>query len=81
MQAEFLRIWDVERKTILFVTHDVEEAVFLADTIVLMSQHRVKSIRPVPLTRPRNRADHDFALFRDQIVADMEIEASSDLYE
>lgn len=81
MQAEFLRIWGVERKTILFVTHDVEEALFLADTIVLMSEHCVKSVTSVPFTRPRNRADPDFALFRDQIVADMEVEAASNLYE
>jgi NitT/TauT family transport system ATP-binding protein len=80
MQAEFLRVWDVERKTILFVTHSVEEAVFLADKIVLMSEHRVKSIIWVPFSRPRNRTDPDFALLRDQILADMEIEAASNLY-
>ena len=74
MQAEFVRIWDVERKTILFVTHSVEEAVFLADKIVLMSEHQIKSVTPVPLTRPRNRTDPDFALFREQIVADLEVD-------
>jgi ABC-type nitrate/sulfonate/bicarbonate transport system ATPase subunit len=80
MQAEFLRIWEVEGKTMLFVTHNVEEAVFLADKIVLMSEHGLKRIVSVPFTRPRNRTEPEFALFRDQIVADMEIETASNLH-
>ena len=79
MQAEFLRIWQVEGKTMLFVTHNVEEAVFLADKIVLMSEHGLKRIVSVPFTRPRNRTEPDFALFRDQVVADMEIETACNL--
>jgi NitT/TauT family transport system ATP-binding protein len=80
MQAEFLRIWQVEGKTMLFVTHNVEEAVFLADKIVLMSEHGLKRIVSVPFTRPRSRTEPEFALFRDQIVADMEIETASNLH-
>ena len=79
MQAEFLRIWQVEGKTMLFVTHNVEEAVFLADKIVLMSEHGLKRIVSVPFTRPRNRTEPDFVLFRDQVVADMEIETACNL--
>jgi len=41
MRAELLRIWQAERKTILFVTHDIEEAVRLADQIVVMREGRV----------------------------------------
>ncbi|MEI7827022.1 MAG: ABC transporter ATP-binding protein [Euryarchaeota archaeon] len=74
MQDEFLRIWEADRKTILFVTHSIEEAVFLADKVVLMSARTrsLKRVVHVPLTRPRNRTDPDFSALRDQIVAELE---------
>ena len=66
MNLELLRVWGetsgAQRKTILFVTHSIPEAVFLADRIVVMSPRpgRIASIVPVPLARPRTvetRAD------------------------
>ena len=55
MNLEILRIWREERKTILFVTHSVYEAVFLADKIIALSDRPsvVREIIPVELTRPR----------------------------
>jgi NitT/TauT family transport system ATP-binding protein len=53
MQAELLDIHARTRKTILFVTHDLDEAVLIADRIVIMRDGRVQEIMTVPLLRPR----------------------------
>jgi NitT/TauT family transport system ATP-binding protein len=55
IQEEFLRIWEKERKTVIFVTHDLQEAITLSDRIVLLSANpgRVQTITPVDLARPR----------------------------
>ena len=53
MQAELLDIHARTSKTILFVTHDLDEAVLIADRIVVMKHGRVQDIMTVPLTRPR----------------------------
>jgi NitT/TauT family transport system ATP-binding protein len=53
MQAELLDIQARTRKTVLFVTHDLDEAVLIADRIVVMREGRVQEIMPVPLPRPR----------------------------
>lgn len=56
MQAELLRIWGETRNTILFVTHDLGEAIALADRVVIFSGRpgRVKAIQDVDLPRPRD---------------------------
>jgi NitT/TauT family transport system ATP-binding protein len=56
MQEELLRIWEADRKTIVFVTHSVEEAVYLADRVVVMTARpgTIKADIAVPLARPRN---------------------------
>ena len=63
MHEELLRIQAIEGTTVLFVTHDVEEAVVLADRIVLLAPRpgRVREIVPVPLARPRAPTDRDVA--------------------
>jgi ABC-type nitrate/sulfonate/bicarbonate transport system ATPase subunit len=53
MQAELLEIHARTKKTILFVTHDLDEAVLIADRIVVMQNGRVQEIMTVPLARPR----------------------------
>ncbi len=56
LQQELLRIWEETRKTVVFITHSVDEAVTLGDRIMVMSAHpgRVKALIDVPFTRPRN---------------------------
>ena len=56
LQEELLRIWEEHKKTVVFITHSVDEAVFLGDRIMVMTAQpgKVKMFVPVPLTRPRN---------------------------
>jgi NitT/TauT family transport system ATP-binding protein len=56
LQQELLRIWDETKKTVVFITHSVDEAVTLGDRIMVMSAHpgRMKSLIDVPFPRPRN---------------------------
>ena len=67
MQEELLRIWGYRRKTVIFVTHSMEEAVFLADRVVLMSPRpgRIHEIIDVPLPRPRGRETERNQAFAD----------------
>jgi NitT/TauT family transport system ATP-binding protein len=55
MQAELLKIWSEARKTVLFITHQINEAIFLADRVAVMSARpgRVKGIVQIPFARPR----------------------------
>ncbi|MBL8588277.1 MAG: ABC transporter ATP-binding protein [Methylobacteriaceae bacterium] len=77
LQVELLRIWGetaprAERKTAIFITHDIEEAVFLADRVVVMGTGpgRIRAILPIDLPRPREegtRADPRFAALTKQV--------------
>jgi len=53
LQEELTKIWQERRPTILFITHDVAESVFLADRVVVLSKGRVLEDMPVHLQRPR----------------------------
>ena len=72
MGSELLRIWERGRKTILFVTHDIDEAIYLADRIIVMSASpgRIIADIPVSLARPRPleiRNEPAFTAYRQQI--------------
>ncbi|MBX5492412.1 MAG: ABC transporter ATP-binding protein [Chloroflexi bacterium] len=55
MQQELLRIWNADRKTVIFITHQIDEAIFLADRVFVFTVRpgRVKEILPIPFPRPR----------------------------
>ena len=72
MQAELLRIWNAARKTVVFVTHQIEEAVFLSDRVVVMSARpgRILADIHIDLVRPRTlemKRTVQFAAYSDQI--------------
>lgn len=75
MQEEITQIWQEKQKTIVFVTHDVGEAVYLADRIAIMSPSpgRISKLVDVPLGRPRNRGSADFIRVQDFIYAEFEM--------
>jgi NitT/TauT family transport system ATP-binding protein len=70
LQNELLDIWQKTKKTILFVTHSVDEAVFLADRIVVLTQRpgRICEVIPVKEERPRDRTSVEFAKIRRHVL-------------
>ena len=58
MQAELLKIWALAKKTVVFITHQINEAVFLADRVAVLSSRpgRLKAIFEIPFARPRTLA-------------------------
>ncbi len=73
MRRELLRIWEAEKKTILFVTHDIEESVQLADRVVVLSARpgRVQRIVEVGIDHPRDLSDPRYIARRDEIFAEI----------
>jgi NitT/TauT family transport system ATP-binding protein len=69
MQEELIRIWQEKNKTIVFVTHDIDEAVYLADRVAIMTVHpgKIEEIMPIELGRPRDRTSYDFIRIRDKV--------------
>ncbi|MDI9632775.1 MAG: ABC transporter ATP-binding protein [Methanolinea sp.] len=74
LQRELLELWEKTKKTVLFVTHSVDEAVFLSDRIVILSPRpgRVREIVRVGLPRPRDRTGIEFARIRRYVLDHME---------
>jgi len=81
MQRELIRIWEKTKKTVVFVTHSVIEAVYLADTIVVMTARpgRVKGIIDVDLPRPRNYTDKKYLSIREKVLNLLEEEVTKSL--
>ena len=75
MQDEILRIWKAEKKTILFVTNNIEEALYLGDRIVLLSKcpAMVKEIYEIGLPRPRDMVSEGFLKLRERISDNMDL--------
>ncbi len=69
MQEEITRIWDAEKKTIVFVTNNIEEAVYLADRIIVLNNcpTSIKKEFAIDLPRPRSWTDLDFIQLRQEI--------------
>jgi sulfonate transport system ATP-binding protein len=69
MQQEVLRIWEVEKTTMLLVTHDIDEAIYLADRIVVMSSRpgTITDIIEVNSPRPRDRNSEEFSQIKKAI--------------
>ena len=70
MQDEVMRLWQARRTTMLLVTHDIDEAIYMADRIVLMAQRpgRVERIITVNLDPPRQRNSPEFLRLRSEIL-------------
>ncbi|NUA26995.1 ABC transporter ATP-binding protein [Cupriavidus basilensis] len=70
LQQELHRIWQAEGITMILVTHDVEEAIYLGDRVVVMEPRpgRIRRILPVPLAHPRDRAALGFARVKDDVL-------------
>ncbi len=70
MRADLVRIWQQEKKTILFVTHDIDEAIQLADRVVVLSTRpaTIRLIMSVPLPRPRDLNSPMYLDTRDRIL-------------
>ena len=73
MRSELLRIWQTERKTILFVTHDIEESCQLADRIVVLSARPglIRRVVEVDLPHPRDLSSPRYLALRDSILEEI----------
>ncbi|MBD9527692.1 ABC transporter ATP-binding protein [Paracoccus sp. PAR01] len=81
LQRDLLRIWEEHRKTVLFVTHSVEEAVYLSDRVIVMAAGpgRIARIIPIELERPRQRSELMFDRRYQEYIT--EIEGMIDAFE
>jgi NitT/TauT family transport system ATP-binding protein len=80
MQELLLGLWEAERKTILFVTHDIEEAIFMANRVVVMSARpgRIKADVTVGLAHPRHytiKTTPEFSALKAQLTEEIRVEA------
>jgi len=77
MQNELEKIWFEERTTMVMVTHDVEEAIYLSDVVVLMSCRpgRVKKTIAIPMPRPRRRDHPEFVAIKQELLEEFNLQA------
>jgi ABC-type nitrate/sulfonate/bicarbonate transport system ATPase subunit len=74
MQEELIRVWETEKRTIVFVTNNIEEALYLADRIVLLTNcpTKIKKEYVIDFARPRDYTADDFLALRDEITKFMD---------
>lgn len=75
LQDEVLRIWQEKNTTIIFVTHDIDEAIYLGQKIVIMSPNpgRINSVLPVTIAKPADRSGDEFGQYRRKIFQAFEL--------
>jgi NitT/TauT family transport system ATP-binding protein len=92
MQAELLKMWRQTRKTVIFVTHQIEEAIYLSDRVVVFSARpaKIREIVKVDLPRPRSLtvkrspkflelADHVWNLIQQEVLKSMGRESEGEI--
>jgi NitT/TauT family transport system ATP-binding protein len=81
LQDEIVRIWQQEKKTIMFVTHDVNEAVVLGTRVVLMTAHpgRIRQVFEVPFDYPRDRNDPGVKALEEDILQKLNSDGQDNL--
>lgn len=79
LQGELLKLWEQRRFTAVLITHDVSEALTLADRVVIFSPRpaRIREIVAVDLPRPRNQADARFVSLREHVLALLDEESTT----
>jgi ABC-type nitrate/sulfonate/bicarbonate transport system ATPase subunit len=79
MQDEILRLWGARGTTMVLVTHDVDEAIYMCDRIAIMSPRpgRIERILEVPLERPRRRNDRRFLELRNELLETLHLTGGS----
>ena len=80
MQELLLGIWEADRKTVLFVTHDIDEAIFMANRVAVMSARpgRIKALVPIDLPHPRHykmKTTPEFSAYKAQLTEEIRTEA------
>jgi NitT/TauT family transport system ATP-binding protein len=80
MQELLLGIWEADRKTVLFVTHDIDEAIFMANRVAVMSARpgRIKSEVPIELQHPRHytmKTSPEFSAYKARLTEEIRVEA------
>lgn len=72
MQKELLKIWETEKKTMILVTHDIDEAIFLSDRVIVLSERpsTIQKIIEIQEARPRDRSSYEFLEIRRRIMCE-----------
>ena len=83
LQEELLNLWERDNKTVVFVTHDIEEALYLADRVIVMSARpgRISDVFDVELPRPRNpeiRSTPEFAQLKGEVLRCLHLTGSTE---
>ena len=84
MQELLLGIWEADRKTVLFVTHDIDEAIFMANRVAVMSARpgRLKTVVPIELRHPRHytmKTTPEFSAYKARLTEEIRVEAMKTL--